>query len=89
MGYLLTGLLADIIMDDVAMPTMGVDFCLYATGIRFANRESQRNMPAAGGDNFTDEFAQPSRPANNKCGNVIKFFRYNGTTLAAMLARSP
>jgi hypothetical protein len=42
------------------------------SGIRFANRESQHNMPAAGGDNFTDEFAQPSLPANNNCGNVIK-----------------
>jgi hypothetical protein len=45
-------------------------------------------MAAAGGDNFTDEFAQLSGPANNKCGNVIKFPWHNPGRNAGQISLS-
>jgi hypothetical protein len=62
MGQLLTSIGPDIVMHDVATTTIRNYFGLYATGICLANRVCQRNMPAANGDNFTDEFAQPRDP---------------------------
>src|ERR1700739_1515453 len=64
-GYLVTCIEPDIVMDDIATTTIGSYFRLYATGIPLTGRVFQHQMPAANGDDFTDEFAQPPRPANN------------------------
>src|SRR5262249_15977218 len=77
MGQLLTSIGPDIVMHDVATTTIRDYFRLYATGICLANRVSQRNVPAANGNDFADEFAQPTRSANTYPGYIMKFLRRN------------
>lgn len=75
MRYLLMRVRPDIIMNDVATAAIDYYFRLYAASIRLANRVGQRNMPAAHGNNFTDQFAQPPRSANNERGRISEFPR--------------
>src|ERR1700751_569970 len=77
MRHLLTSIGSDIVMHDVTTTTMCNYFFLYTTGICLANRVCQRNMPAANGNNFTDEFAQAPRSANNERGHIVKFLWRN------------